>query len=109
MPLIGFNVFSGSDLFWKTRMFAPADGIVEDPATGSAAGPLVLHLARYQRIPWGTDIRISQGDEVGRPSELFARVTGDAKQVERIEVSGFAVPVGGGWFDGELLRGQAGA
>ncbi len=39
MPLVGFNVFSGSGLAWKTRMFAPADGIAEDPATGSAAGP----------------------------------------------------------------------
>jgi trans-2,3-dihydro-3-hydroxyanthranilate isomerase len=108
MPLVGFNVFSGSDLTWKTRMFAPADGIAEDPATGSAAGPLALHLARHERIPWGTEIRISQGEEIGRPSELVARVTGDAEYVERIEVGGFAVPVGGGWFDGDLLRGQAG-
>ena len=105
MPLVGFNVFSGSDLRWKTRMFAPADDIAEDPATGSAAGPLALHLARHGRIPWDTEIRISQGEEIGRPSELFARVTGNADQVTRIEVSGFAVPVGGGWFDGDLLHG----
>jgi trans-2,3-dihydro-3-hydroxyanthranilate isomerase len=104
MPLVGFNVFSGSGLAWKTRMFAPADDIAEDPATGSAAGPLALHLARHGRIPWGTEIRISQGAEIGRPSELFARVSGDADNVTRIEVSGYAVPVGGGWFDGELLR-----
>ena len=108
MPLVGFNVFSGSDLTWKTRMFAPADGIAEDPATGSAAGPLALHLARHERIPWGTEIRLSQGEEIGRPSELFARVTGDGDHVERIEVGGFAVPVGGGWFDAGLLRGQVG-
>jgi trans-2,3-dihydro-3-hydroxyanthranilate isomerase len=104
MPLVGFNVFSGSDLVWKTRMFAPADDIAEDPATGSAAGPLALHLARHGRIPWEAEIRISQGVEIGRPSELFARVSGDADHVTRIEVSGYAVPVGGGWFDGELLR-----
>jgi trans-2,3-dihydro-3-hydroxyanthranilate isomerase len=104
MPLVGFNVFSGSEGTWKTRMFAPADGIAEDAATGSAAGPLALHLARNGRIPWGSEIRISQGAEIGRPSELFVRVTGDAEQVERIEVGGFAVPVGGGWFDGDLLR-----
>ena len=78
MPLVGFNVFSGSGLAWKTRMFAPADGIDEDPATGSAAGPLALHLARHGRIPWDTEIRIVQGAEIGRPSELFARVSGDA-------------------------------
>jgi trans-2,3-dihydro-3-hydroxyanthranilate isomerase len=105
-PLVGFNVFSGSGLAWKTRMFAPADDIAEDPATGSAAGPLALHLARYGRIPWDTEIRIAQGAEIGRPSELFARVSGDADKVTRIEVGGYAVPVGGGWFDGELLRGS---
>jgi trans-2,3-dihydro-3-hydroxyanthranilate isomerase len=104
MPLVGFNAFSGSGLAWKTRMFAPADDIAEDPATGSAAGPLALHLARHGRIPWDTEIRIAQGAEIGRPSELFARVSGDADHVTRIEVSGYAVPVGGGWFDGELLR-----
>jgi trans-2,3-dihydro-3-hydroxyanthranilate isomerase len=86
-------------------MFAPADGIAEDAATGSAAGPLALHLARHGRIPWDTEIRISQGEEISRPSELFVRVTGNADQVARIEVGGFAVPVGGGWFDGDLLRG----
>jgi trans-2,3-dihydro-3-hydroxyanthranilate isomerase len=104
MSLVGFNVFSGSGLTWKTRMFAPADDIAEDPATGSAAGPLALHLARHGRIPWDTEIRISQGVEIGRPSELFARVSGNSDRVTRIEVSGYAVPVGGGWFDGELLR-----
>jgi trans-2,3-dihydro-3-hydroxyanthranilate isomerase len=104
MPVVGFNVFSGNDLVWKTRMFAPADDIAEDPATGSAAGPLALHLARHGRIPWDTEIRISQGAEIGRPSELFARVSGNADEVTRIEVSGYAVQVGGGWFDGELLR-----
>jgi trans-2,3-dihydro-3-hydroxyanthranilate isomerase len=106
MPVVGFNVFSGSDLVWKTRMFAPADDIAEDPATGSAAGPLALHLARHGRIPWDTEIRIAQGAEIGRPSELFARVSGDADHVTRIEVSGHAVPVGGGWFDGDLLRAE---
>ena len=108
MPVVGFNVFSGSGNTWKTRMFAPADNIAEDPATGSAAGPLALHLARHGRIPWGTEIRIAQGAEIGRPSELFARVSGNGGQVERIEVSGCAVPVGGGWFDGDLLRGAGG-
>lgn len=105
MPVVGFNVFSGALLSWKTRMFAPADDIAEDAATGSAAGPLALHLAIHGRIPWDTEIRIAQGEEIGRPSELFARAIGDADHVERIEVSGFAVPVGGGWFDGDLLRG----
>ncbi|HLL49221.1 MAG TPA: PhzF family phenazine biosynthesis protein, partial [Thermomicrobiales bacterium] len=72
MPLVGFNVFSGSDLRWKTRMFAPADGIAEDAATGSAAGPLALHLARHGRIPWDTEIRIAPGRR-DRPAERALR------------------------------------
>jgi trans-2,3-dihydro-3-hydroxyanthranilate isomerase len=108
-PIVGFNVFAGADAEWKTRMFAPADGIPEDPATGSAAGPLALHLARHGLIPWSTQIHITQGEEIGRPSSLFAMVVGSADHVERIEVSGSVVPVGGGWFDGNLLRAASGA
>jgi len=104
LPVVGFNVFSGADLEWKTRMFAPADGVFEDSATGSAAGPLALHLARHGLIPWDTEIRIAQGAEMGRPSELFARASLIDNQVGRIEVSGHALAIGGGWFDGELLR-----
>ncbi|MGH2614475.1 MAG: PhzF family phenazine biosynthesis protein [Thermomicrobiales bacterium] len=109
MPVVGFNTSAGSGLDWKARMFAPADGVPEDAATGSAAGPLALHLAQHELIPWGTEIRIAQGAEIGRPSALYARVTGNADRVERIEVSGFAVPVGGGWFDAALLRDGGGA
>jgi trans-2,3-dihydro-3-hydroxyanthranilate isomerase len=105
MEIVGCNVFAGSGTTWKTRMFAPADGIPEDPATGSAAGPLALHLARHGLIPWGAEIHIAQGAEIGRPSELFARVSGHADGVKRVEVSGFAVPVGGGWFDAGVVGG----
>jgi trans-2,3-dihydro-3-hydroxyanthranilate isomerase len=104
LETVGFNVFAGSGRDWKTRMFAPGDGIPEDPATGSAAGPLTLHLARHGLVPWDTEIRISQGAEIGRPSQLFARVTGTGDAIEKIEVGGFAVPVGGGWFDADLLH-----
>lgn len=102
--IVGFNVFAGQGSSWKTRMFAPADGVPEDAATGSAAGPLALHAAHGGLISWGQEIRIEQGSEIGRPSTLFARVSGNEERVEKIEVSGFAVPVGGGWFDGALLR-----
>jgi trans-2,3-dihydro-3-hydroxyanthranilate isomerase len=79
-------------------MFAPSSGVPEDPATGSAAGPLALHLARNGRIAFGDEIQISQGDEVGRPSKLHARVTGTADAVETIEVGGSAVIVARGEF-----------
>src|SRR4029077_4156247 len=45
-PDLGINCFAGSGGRWKTRMFAPGGGVAEDPATGSAPGPLTLHLAR---------------------------------------------------------------
>ena len=56
----------------------PGIGIAEDPATGSAAGPLALHLARNGRIAFGQRIEITQGVEIQRPSLLFARVDGGA-------------------------------
>jgi trans-2,3-dihydro-3-hydroxyanthranilate isomerase len=92
------NCFAGSGTRWKTRMFAPGSGVAEDPATGSAAGPLALHLARYGLIAFGEEIEISQGAEIGRPSTLFARVVGSADAVERIEVGGSAVIVARGEF-----------
>lgn len=82
--------------YWKTRMFAPTLGVAEDPATGSAAGPLAVHLARHGRIAFGEEIEIRQGEELGRPSRLYARVEGMAERIERVEVGGSAVVVGRG-------------
>jgi len=94
----GINCFAGDRLTWKTRMFGPMLGVPEDPATGSAAGPLALHLARHGRIAFGDEIEISQGAEIGRPSTLYARVDGTVDAVERIEVGGSAVIVARGEF-----------
>src|SRR6266851_5261803 len=58
LPAIGANCFAGAGRRWKTRMFAPAYGVPEDPATGSAAGPLAVHLARHGRISFGEEIEI---------------------------------------------------
>jgi trans-2,3-dihydro-3-hydroxyanthranilate isomerase len=96
--IVGFNAFAGLGLAWKTRMFAPADGVPEDPATGSAAGSLVCHLARHGLVPFGEEIVISQGAEVGRPSTLHARAEGTAELIERVEVGGSAVVVARGEF-----------
>jgi trans-2,3-dihydro-3-hydroxyanthranilate isomerase len=81
---------------WKTRVFAPGEGIPEDPATGAAAGPTALHLARHGRIAFGDTIVIEQGAEIGRPSTLHARVFGSAGRLERVEVGGHAVVIGRG-------------
>ena len=79
---------------WKVRVFVPAHGVDEDPATGSAAGPLALHLARHGRVEFGEEIVIRQGAEVGRPSTLHAV----ARSPEEIEVGGSAVIVARGEF-----------
>jgi trans-2,3-dihydro-3-hydroxyanthranilate isomerase len=94
----GINCFAGDGSCWKTRMFGIGLGVTEDPATGSAAGPLALHLARHGRIAFGDEIEISQGAEIGRPSTLYARVDGTPDAVERIEVGGSAVIVARGEF-----------
>lgn len=94
--VVGVNCFAGADGRWKTRMFAPASGVPEDPATGSAAGPLALHLARHGRIAFGDEIEITQGVEIDRPSTLYARADGSADNVERVEVGGSAVVIARG-------------
>jgi trans-2,3-dihydro-3-hydroxyanthranilate isomerase len=57
---------------WRLRMFSPAYGVTEDAATGSAAGPMALHLARYGLIQFGQRIHITQGVEMLRPSRMNA-------------------------------------
>jgi trans-2,3-dihydro-3-hydroxyanthranilate isomerase len=79
---------------WKARVFVPAHGVPEDPATGSAAGPIALHLARHGRIEFGDEIEIHQGVEIDRPSTLYAV----ARSETEIEVGGTAVIVARGEF-----------
>ena len=94
----GVNCFARDGDRWKTRMFAPNHGVVEDAATGSAAGPLAIHLARHGRIAFGEQIEISQGTEINRPSTLYACADGTAEAVTRVEVGGSAVVVARGEF-----------
>jgi trans-2,3-dihydro-3-hydroxyanthranilate isomerase len=96
--LVGVNCFAGGGAAWKTRMFATGHGVAEDPATGSAAGPLAYHLARHGRIGFGDEIEIEQGVEILRPSKLYARAFGTDAGAERIEVGGSAVIVARGEF-----------
>ena len=96
--VLGVNCFAGEGTQWKTRMFAPGGGVPEDPATGSAAGPLACHVARHGRIAFGDEIEISQGAEIKRPSKLYARVEGSPGQISKVEVGGSAVIVARGEF-----------
>jgi trans-2,3-dihydro-3-hydroxyanthranilate isomerase len=91
---VGVNCFAGEGRSWKTRMFGIGLGMTEDPATGSAAGPLALHLARHGVVDYGTEIEIVQGEEINRRSVLYAT----AHSPEHIEVGGTAVVVARGEF-----------
>ncbi|MCA1682541.1 MAG: PhzF family phenazine biosynthesis protein [Actinobacteria bacterium] len=80
------------------RMYAPWQGISEDPATGSAAGPLGAYLVR-QGLADGARIVCEQGYEMGRPSLLYVRVGGTAERISDVHVGGRCALAGGGWVD----------
>lgn len=80
----------------RTRTFLPALGVNEDPATGSAAGPLAVHLCRNGLAPWGSWLKIRQGEGLGRPSLLEAVAAADAGRVLEVRVRGQVLVVGQG-------------
>lgn len=82
------------------RMFAPAFGIPEDPATGSAAGPLGCYLVKYNLVPEEpvTQIVCEQGFEMGRPSILFISIAQENQQITKVQVGGKSVLVGEGYL-----------
>jgi trans-2,3-dihydro-3-hydroxyanthranilate isomerase len=76
------------------RMFAPLDGIVEDPATGSAAAATIALLAanrpeRDADMTW----RVEQGVDMGRPSLILGRTQKRDGVVTAVYIAGHAVPV----------------
>ena len=78
------------------RMFAPALGVPEDPATGSANGTLGAYLVHHQAVTVseGTNHFISeQGAEMDRPSTLHLLVDRAGGEVTRVRVGGQVVPV----------------
>ncbi len=92
------TVNDGSNV--HARMFAPDVGVLEDPATGSAAGPLAAYLEYYkvlEKKTRGTRIIIEQGYEIKRPSQLVAEVIWN-EEIERVLVSGKVKLVADGTF-----------
>jgi trans-2,3-dihydro-3-hydroxyanthranilate isomerase len=87
---------AGSDA--HCRMFARHLGVVEDPATGSAAGPLACYLARYAEGDGPIRFRFEQGFEIGRPSLLEASVERSNGAITAVRVGGMARIVGEGWL-----------
>ncbi|MEZ5290004.1 MAG: PhzF family phenazine biosynthesis protein [Vicinamibacterales bacterium] len=103
---IGVFVFSpergddGATVY--SRMFAPEAGVVEDPATGGASGPLGGYLVRHQVVPLAAagDIVSMQGVKMGRPSRIQIRVEATVpSDIGRVHVGGAAVKVGEGAID----------
>ncbi|HVP30137.1 MAG TPA: PhzF family phenazine biosynthesis protein [Myxococcota bacterium] len=86
----------------RARMFAASHGIVEDPATGAAAGPLAAYLVDHGVIPPTAGLaplRVEQGLEMGRPSVIHCEVEGGPGAIRGVRVGGECVSVGGGYFD----------
>lgn len=82
---------------WRLRMFSPAYGVVEDAATGSAAGPLALHLARHGASDYGQSLEIWQGVEMGHPSKMYGMAQRDAGAY-RLYAGGHAIQVAQGTY-----------
>lgn len=93
----GLYLFAITDEGVTARMFDVTFGIGEDPATGSAAGPLGAYLAEHGLAGMPGSILVRQGERVGRPSELFVEV-GTQDRAWRVRVGGGVHLVGGGAF-----------
>ena len=89
----GVNCVAKTSDAWRSRMFWEHG---EDPATGSAAGPIACHLARHGLVPWGDEIEIAQGVEMGRPSSLAGRVEATNGTATLCHVAGQVQPVASG-------------
>jgi trans-2,3-dihydro-3-hydroxyanthranilate isomerase len=104
---LGANVYvfalsaerSGSNV--HGRMFDDGLGIGEDPATGSAQGPLGAYIVAHELLQAAptTRIRVEQGFEIGRPSILDVEVDRAGPAITAVRVGGRCVPMGGGWLD----------
>jgi trans-2,3-dihydro-3-hydroxyanthranilate isomerase len=94
-----FSTQSGSDKATVySRMFAPNLGVVEDPATGSASGPLGCYLVRHKAVPAekaGTILSL-QGAKMGRPSHVHIAIGVDHEKISSVRVGGEAVLAGEG-------------
>ncbi len=95
-----FSVEPGNDgATVYSRMFAPEAGVVEDPATGGASGPLGGYLVRHGLVPVGSPHPIvsAQGVKMGRPSRISVRVEAASRtDITGVHVGGTAVLVGDG-------------
>jgi trans-2,3-dihydro-3-hydroxyanthranilate isomerase len=71
-----------------SRMFAPAMGIAEDPATGAASGPLGCYLVRHGRVQLAGQMVSEQGFEIGRPSLVQVKIEQDGQHITGVSIGG---------------------
>jgi trans-2,3-dihydro-3-hydroxyanthranilate isomerase len=91
--------FTGeADPWVEARGLFPVESIPEDPATGSAAGPLAAYLADAGLLPIGETRVVLQGRHVNRPSRLAVTVIGAGDAITDVLVGGGVVPM----LSGEL-------
>ena len=88
----------GEEVTAYSRMFAPGLGIVEDPATGSASGPLGSYLVRHAVVSGAEARRMLslQGVAMGRESRIHIAIDGSRDAITQVKVGGEAVLVGQG-------------
>ena len=101
LPVFIFSLETGhDDATAYSRMFAPAFGIPEDPATGGASGPLGAYLVHHGAVsPEGTAPMVSlQGVKMGRPSRVHISISSSSKDgdITSVQVGGAAVLVAKG-------------
>lgn len=101
-PDVHLYIHSGDEFDIRARMFAPFDGVPEDPATGSANCALAELLTTHKpeqdgRFQW----RIAQGVELGRPSILAARTEKRNGEVVGTWIGGDCVLVSEGWIEAD--------
>lgn len=91
---IGIFVFTPTSAGAYSRMFAPEFGVVEDPATGSATGPLAAYMMKHKLIAGthGTRFISEQGVKMGRRSILYVEIHGENGS-EGIDVGGYVTPI----------------
>jgi trans-2,3-dihydro-3-hydroxyanthranilate isomerase len=102
LPIFLFSIGGPSETDTVySRMFAPEYGIIEDPATGSAAGPLGCYLVHHGLVTGeaAQNIVNSQGVAMGRASRIYVGIGNGAEGITDVKVGGKAVLVG----TGELL------
>jgi trans-2,3-dihydro-3-hydroxyanthranilate isomerase len=93
---VGMGAFAWDTDKVTLRVFAPGVGVNEDPATGSAAVCLVVHLINHGCFKPGTLVAIHQGERMGRASVMYARATTNGTTLSQVTVGGPAVTVGRG-------------